>query len=672
MKTKIMSEVKKVQGLMMAVLIAFLMALFTPVVYAQAVHQSSDFNHMRTGFPLTGAHIKLECETCHVDGLFKGTPTNCAGCHSQGRRVVAPFKPATHMLTTAPCETCHTNTISFLGARFNHVGVQPKGCQTCHAGINAPSKPSGHIQTILSCDSCHRTSAWLPAGFDHTGIFEPCANCHNGSKALGKPANHITTSAACDSCHKSGFITFAGAIFDHIGAGVLRNTCISCHASGTNGAKMQVAGHIPTANIQCDICHVGTGFISFAGSTMNHPAVEAVPMNCSTCHNGSYTSQGSFLGGAKAKTANHVVTTAECGTCHLGRSSFLGGLFNHTTASPPVAGICQTCHNGVKALGKTNTVTHTTAPGNTASCDTCHTNTNNYTTFAGALFSHTGVVIGTCGTCHLGQTAAITKGSTHIPNSGNACDACHISGYAVGSFSSSTMNHSAVTAYTCATCHNGSYLSEKGSLGLGALAKIPNHIPTSSSCDSCHHSFTTFTGAVFDHAGVTPTTCGSCHIPGTGGAMQKGASHIPYTLNACDACHKAGYATGAFLSSSMNHAAVTSTRCDTCHNGSYTGEGTTGAQWKGSIANHIPTTITGTLDCNICHTSTTLWTSEKMNHNATTTGCKVCHNNGTTYKGNMTKMTLGSHQGSSTGDDCSKSSCHRPLGNIGTSWVNWN
>lgn len=659
--TIIMKVLQKVRSLMSAVVIAFLMVLFTPAVYAQAVHTSSDFNHMKTGFPLTGVHISVDCETCHVGGVFKGTPTDCAGCHTIGRRIVATSKPSTHLITTAQCNTCHNNTVTFLGARFNHFGVMPNQCSTCHNGLTAPAKKAGHIGTILSCDKCHRTSTWLPAGFDHTSVFEPCANCHNCSTATCKPPTHIPTTAPCDSCHKTGFTSFTGAVYDHVG----QTACETCHITGQYGAKTRPAGHIPTGSLRCDNCHVGTGFISFAGSTMNHSVVEAVPIACSTCHNGSYTTQGSFLGGAKAKNSGHVVTTAECGTCHLGRSSFLGGLFVHATATPAVAGRCRTCHNGVSALGPTNSVTHTTSPGNTASCDTCHGTANSYTSFAGAAFSHTGVVAGTCGTCHLGQTGAVTKGSTHIPTSGNGCDSCHVSGYAVGAFLTSTMNHSAVTAYTCATCHNGSYISEKGSLGLGALAKTPTHISTSSSCDSCHHSFTTFLGAVFNHSGVTPTTCGSCHLTGLGGALMKPVNHIPTTSNACDACHKNGYTT--FAGGLINHAAVTIYRCDNCHtNASYLGSP------KLKPANHIPTTITGALDCNTCHSSTTSFLTEKMNHNATTTGCKTCHNNGTSYLGNMTKMTLGSHQGSSAGDDCSKSGCHRPLGNIGSSWVKWN
>jgi hypothetical protein len=662
---KILSSLIVVHSLMLVSIIAFVMTVFAPSVSAQVIHSTSDFNHLKTGFPLTGAHINVDCETCHVGGIFKGTPTNCAGCHSPGRRVVAPVKPASHMVTNAACETCHSNTVTFLGARFNHIGVQPKACMTCHAGMTGPGKPSGHIQTTLSCDSCHRTSTWLPAGYDHAGALPACITCHNGGTAKGKPANHIITTAACDSCHKSGFTTFMGAIYDHVG--VTPGSCGTCHIPGTYGAKSKPSGHIPYTGNDCDSCHVGTGYISFAGSAMNHLLPSVAAMGCSTCHNGSYISQAGFLGGPQAKPANHIATTAQCNSsgCHAGFQTFAGLAFNHATANPPVAGICRTCHNGVQALAPTNSITHTTSPGNTASCDTCHGTANNYTSFAGLSFNHAGVIAGTCGTCHLGQSAGVmTKPQGHIPTTGNGCDSCHKSGYT--SFNPGIMgtNHSAVSTFTCVTCHSGGYLSQGTT---GALTQPANHIVTSAACNNCHHdaSYMSFAGAVYDHSGVTPTTCGTCHIPGTSGAKMKPANHIPTTSNACDACHKSGYA--SFAGAIINHAAVTIYRCDNCHtNGGYLGSP------KLKPSNHIPTTITGSLDCNTCHSSTTAFTTEKMNHNGATTGCKTCHNNGTSYLGNMFKMTLGNHQGSKATDDCSQSGCHRPLGNQGTSWVNWN
>jgi hypothetical protein len=650
------------------ILVGLSISLFAPVAFAQVAGLSSDFNHMRTGFPLTGLHKTVTCETCHVGGVFKGTPTDCAGCHSIGRRVVATFKPPTHMRTTAACETCHTNTVSFLGARFNHIGVQPKACMSCHADSTAPGKPSGHIATNLSCDSCHRTSTWLPAGFDHAGALPACITCHNGTNAIGKPVNHIPTSAACDSCHKTGFTTFLGAIYDH--ANVTPGSCGTCHIPGTYGAKTKPTGHIPYTGNDCDSCHVGTGYISFAGSTMNHTLPAVASMGCSTCHNGSYISQAGFLGGPQGKPANHISTTSECNSsgCHSGFQTFAGLAFNHASASPAVAGRCDQCHNGSQALGKPSTHVVTTAQ-----CDTCHGTANNYTSFAGAAFTHTSAVATICGTCHLGQTATVvTKPQAHIPTTGNACDSCHINNvFTPGGFAGAKMNHAAVIGtFTCITCHSGGYLSQIGTApGLGAQVQPAGHIVTSASCDNCHHdaSYMSFAGAVYDHSGVTPTTCGTCHIPGTSGAKTAPIGHIPMTKmsnpNACDSCHLAGYAT--FAGATMNHAAVPAYQCSDCHNGSYTSQGTTGAQWTGTVSNHI---LLSTQNCTICHNSTTSWAypPEKMNHvsNGNTSTCKTCHNSSSTYLGNMTKKTLGNHEGSTTSQDCI--SCHS------NSYTQWN
>ena len=355
----ILSNLKIINSLTMAILIALTMAVYAPAVSAQAVRQTSDFNHMKTGFPLTGVHINVECETCHVGGIFKGTATDCAGCHSAGRRVVAPFKPANHIVTNTPCEVCHSSTVSFLGARFNHIGVQPKACMTCHNGGMGPGKPGGHIPTTLACDSCHRTSAWIPAGFDHMGvapgscttchgvtatgkpgghvltasvcdachkttgwipagynhigITQPCSSCHNGSTAIGKPSYHITVTAECNTCHFN-FITFVGAVYNH--AGVVAGTCGTCHLGQSAGAKTKTSGHIPTSGNGCDSCHKA-GYTSFGGSVMDHSA--SVPAyRCDTCHNGSYKSEGLQFGGARAKPSDHPSTSLDCASsgCH--------------------------------------------------------------------------------------------------------------------------------------------------------------------------------------------------------------------------------------------------------------------------------------------------------------------------------------------------------------------
>src|SRR6266850_5652229 len=109
------------QSRSMLVVLAF--ALPAGQGFAQA-QTGTEFNHIQTAFPLTGSHLRARCESCHIGGRFKGTPTQCAACHAAGSRMSSVVMPRTHIQTTQTCDTCH-NTMTFTGARFNHLGVAP-------------------------------------------------------------------------------------------------------------------------------------------------------------------------------------------------------------------------------------------------------------------------------------------------------------------------------------------------------------------------------------------------------------------------------------------------------------------------------------------------------------------------------------------------------------------
>ncbi len=59
---------------------------------ASAQVTGRNFDHLTTGFELTGAHRLQACESCHVDAVFAGTPRVCAACHAQGSRIGATPK----------------------------------------------------------------------------------------------------------------------------------------------------------------------------------------------------------------------------------------------------------------------------------------------------------------------------------------------------------------------------------------------------------------------------------------------------------------------------------------------------------------------------------------------------------------------------------------------------
>ena len=226
-------------------LLRFVLALVLLAAAALSFAQigTRNIDHVKTGFPLTGSHATQRCEACHINGMFKGTPKDCVGCHSAGARGISSVavKPANHVPTTQACDTCH-NTVSFSNARVNHSMLAPNSCLTCHNGTFASGKPANHVPTTASCQTCHRTIAWIPAaGFDHsTVVAGTCATCHNGSRATGKPATHIPTTASCDTCHKT--TGWTPATFSH--SGVAAGTCATCH-NGTS-ATGKPANHLPT------------------------------------------------------------------------------------------------------------------------------------------------------------------------------------------------------------------------------------------------------------------------------------------------------------------------------------------------------------------------------------------------------------------------------------------
>jgi len=235
-------------------LLVLAVLLLSPALGSTQPREGSSFDHFTTGFDLDGAHRIVDCESCHVAGVFQGTPFQCGACHVAGGRIRASFKPAKHPLSTEDCADCHRTAAWVPLARMNHDAVFGT-CASCHNNVFSVGKPPRHPPTPAGsdCDACHRTTAWLPARFDHTGVTQSCSLCHDGVNATGKNSAHITTTANCEAGH--GTVTFATVRrVDH--AEVI-GTCVSCHNTRTANGKPP--NHIPSPDA-CDNCHTTTGW----------------------------------------------------------------------------------------------------------------------------------------------------------------------------------------------------------------------------------------------------------------------------------------------------------------------------------------------------------------------------------------------------------------------------
>lgn len=148
-----------------------------------ACHTPSDwenatFDHARTNFPLTGAHLQVDCGRCHRNDQFAGTPSACVACHAD---------PVFHLgLFGTDCASCHS-TIAWRPAVFtgrhtfplNHGEGGTVACATCH--------PSSF--TAYTCYGCHEhTEANVRSKHREEGIqnFQNCVECHpTGSEHEG-------------------------------------------------------------------------------------------------------------------------------------------------------------------------------------------------------------------------------------------------------------------------------------------------------------------------------------------------------------------------------------------------------------------------------------------------------------------------------------------------------
>jgi hypothetical protein len=311
---------------------------------AAEVDDVRDFDHFRTGFPLSGAHERVQCEDCHVRGIFAGTPIQCSVCHGTASEFATSRKPPNHVATSHRCEDCHV-TGSWTQVRFEHAEAMGS-CQSCHNGVQAGGKHPSHIPSSDNCEDCHRTLTWLGARFDHAGITSSCFSCHNGSIATAKSANHIPSGIDCETCHSTS--SWSGARFDHAG---ITTGCFNCHNGSIATGKS--ANHVPSGN-DCETCHSTRSWLS---SGFDHTGITT---GCFNCHNGST---------ATGMSAGHFVTTLDCALCHS-TSSWTPITFRHASPGYPgdhaVRPACIQCHQS------NSQVATWTFPQYAPDCAGCH------------------------------------------------------------------------------------------------------------------------------------------------------------------------------------------------------------------------------------------------------------------------------------------------------------
>ena len=575
----------------------------------------SGFDHNRSEFKLNGSHVKVVCDKCHVDGVFKGTPKDCFSCHKQ-------IDPHKGQLGTA-CEQCHT-TFGWKKATFDHSktafplvgGHLNVDCKLCHKNGAYKGTPkdcaSCHVDVHLGqfgkdCTQCHTPDAWKPVHFDHNTT---------GFKLTG---SHQT--AECKACHING---------------VFKDTpkdCYSCHAG--------MDAHNGQFGKECSQCHVTTGWknVFFDHSITAFPLIGThTTVTCKMCHvNGQYKgTPKDCISCHAAKDAHSGQFGTSCETCHK-PTKWQDVTFDHSkTAFPLVSShttvACESCHvNGqYKGTPKNCISCHAAKDAHNGqfgtSCETCHKPTkwqdvtfdHSKTAFP-LVSSHTTVA---CESCHVnGQYKDTPKDcischaakDAHNGQFGTSCETCH----KPTKWQDVTFDHSKTafplvsshTTVACESCHvNGQYKGTPKDCISCHAAKDAHNGQFGTSCETCHKP-TKWQDVTFDHSSTAfpligkhmDLVCSSCHASG----VYKG------TPKDCYSCH----------AKDDNHNGQLGTDCSTCH---------VPIGWSNVTFDHNSTAfpLTGKhtqLNCSLCH--------QPGQYKGTPTDCGSCHGEPTFHVG---------------------------------------
>jgi hypothetical protein len=182
----------------------------------------ANFDHNLSAFKLEGQHANVKCEQCHINNVFKGTPTDCFSCHQKDAEHNGQFG--------TDCAACHTPD-DWDNATFDHNrsnfpltgGHTNLDCTRCHANGQFKGTPT-------TCVSCHADPAF------HAGAFgTDCASCHNASN-WNQASFNLSHSEPTNGGEGGGGITHGGATCRQCHPSSVREaTCTACHDSNNPG-----------------------------------------------------------------------------------------------------------------------------------------------------------------------------------------------------------------------------------------------------------------------------------------------------------------------------------------------------------------------------------------------------------------------------------------------------
>ncbi|NWF88128.1 MAG: cytochrome C [Ignavibacteriaceae bacterium] len=423
-----------------------------------------NFDHKKTGYQLTGAHLNAECSDCHQSklitsyiskkksGTYLGLSRECKNCHED----IHQFR------SKRDCSACHSTEKFKPAENFDHAktqfvltGMHQKvECSKCHQSVHQNGKKLQifSVSKYSSCKSCHRDV--------HNNKFgNNCESCHNTSSfhsiaqskfdhnktAFPLIGKHRLTN--CTNCHKTTLTEK-----------IKHEMCIDCHKDYHNGEFLAV-----NRNRDCSECHSEIGFTPSKFTIEKH-------------NTSKYILSGAHL-------------AVSCKSCHSKNDAWF---FRNIGTD------CIDCHENIHG----SELALKYLPEN--KCSSCHTNEswkiinfNHDITDFNLEGKHKNV---SCINCHTLNNDGVRN--IYFASTKSNCESCHMDIH-FGQFVQSSGNY-------CFSCHSfenwkpDKFDHEKTKFSLkGAHSKI--------ACIQCHKLITSGPNSFIKYK-LEDFRCASCHI----------------------------------------------------------------------------------------------------------------------------------------------------------------
>ena len=542
----------------------------------------------------------LTCASCHglppvdssvrdwTNGAFQGNhqthasanALTCVKCHASSGYTLEHYNGTIQMARklnnySAAKSVAHYNKPIFFNQTTAPV-LSTCSSVNCHFETQTPVWGSAMPQTPGDCNLCHT----YPPSVGVSGVSH--ATHYANVAAWGGLFGPL----ACTPCHSDGGVSGQPKwTYDHASSAGRRPIHFDSPLGYTGAANSFFPSQAATRVFGvCTNTYCHSNGVQGAGNVRVSSPVWGTKSNCGSCHASPMTTNAH---------PKHLVSLG-CVICHSATVS------NNTTI------ITGTGHhtNGVVDVAFSGTGAGTTWTPATVTCSTSYCHSNGATPRVYQPIAWTAVGTLNCTTCHPTLSGAHTAHVGSLPGSINFYN------YTSNKSTGSELITGTYYAFGCANCHptdpakhgNGVIDVDLTPSAAGGTLKALNSVTAARTVITAGSNVTCF--GVYCHSNGQATPVYATAPNWYGGAIAG---------DKCAACHGNSPATGAHT------AHVVGNHFDDIFNGTFGLY--SAARAVGKPAGHGDPSQSTTLNCNICHNTTT-----SVAYNDKNTACVSCHN----------------------------------------------